>query len=162
MAYVPLVGAPEVGDRVLLNTTALDQGLGTGGYALVVAVPDRLPADPELAGHIVKARYTPLQATVLAADEQDSPHHAQLQDADSISGMPVVIADLHSAVAPVLAGLRLHRPDARVVYVMSDGGALPIWFSRSVQKLRSAGWLAATVTVGQSFGGDVEAVSVHT
>jgi hypothetical protein len=162
IAYVPLVGAPEAGDRVLLNTTALDKALGTGGYALVVAVPDRLPADEDIHGHIVKARYTPLQTTVLAADEQDSPHHELLRDADSIAGMPVVIADLHSAVAPVLVGLRLHRPDVRVVYIMSDGGALPIWFSRSVQQLRDLGWLAASVTVGQAFGGDVEAVTVHT
>ena len=47
------------GDRVLLNTTALAQGLGTGGYAMVVAIPDRLPPDPDLPGHLVKARYTP-------------------------------------------------------------------------------------------------------
>ncbi len=45
---------------------------------------------------------------------------------------------------------------------MSDGGALPIWFSGSVSALRDAGWLAGTVTVGQAFGGDVEAVTVHT
>ena len=57
---------------MLLNTTALDLGLGTGGYALVIAVPDRLPADPDGPGHLVKARYTPLQATVLGADEQGS------------------------------------------------------------------------------------------
>src|SRR4029077_14585268 len=95
LAYPALTGRPRPGDRVLLNTTALDMGLGTGGYALVVAIPDRLPTDPESSGHIVKARYTPWQATVLAVDEQDSPHHALLQDADSITGMPVVIADLH-------------------------------------------------------------------
>jgi hypothetical protein len=72
-----------------------------------------------------------------------------------------VIADLHSAVTPIVAGLRTLRPDARVVYVMSDGGALPVWLSRSVSGLREAGWIVATVTVGQAFGGDVEAVSVH-
>ncbi|HEU5034996.1 MAG TPA: DUF3866 family protein [Mycobacteriales bacterium] len=162
VAYVPLVGAPEPGDRVLLNTTALAQGLGTGGFALVVAVPERLPADQDGPGHIVKARYTPLQATVLAADEQDSPHHDALRDADDLAGMPVVIADLHSAVAPILAGLRADRPATRVAYVMSDGGALPLWFSRTVRQLRAAGWVAGTVTVGQAFGGDVEAVTVHT
>ena len=89
----------------MLNTTALDLGLGTGGYALVIAVPDRLPPDPELAGHLVKARYTPLQATVLGADEQGSPHHDVLRDADDIGGMPVVVADLHSALPAVLAGV---------------------------------------------------------
>jgi len=46
--------------------------------------------------------------------------------------------------------------------VMSDGGALPLWLSTTVDGLRNAGWLAATVTVGQAFGGDVEAVTVHT
>jgi hypothetical protein len=48
------------------------------------------------------------------------------------------------------------------VYVMQDGGALPAWFSRSCAALKEAGWLAATVTTGQSFGGDLEAVTVHT
>ena len=42
----------------------------------------------------------------------------------------------------VLAGLRTVRPDARAAYVMTDGGALPAWFSRTVDGLRSAGWLA--------------------
>ena len=64
LAYPSLVGIPQVGDDVLLNTTALAQGLGTGGVALVVAVPDRLPPDPTGPGHLVKARYTPLQVTV--------------------------------------------------------------------------------------------------
>lgn len=162
VAYVPLVGMPAVGDRVLLNTTALDLSLGTGGAAIVVAIPDRLPVDVPLKGHIVKARYTPLQATVLAADEQGSPHHDVLRDADDIDGMPVVVADLHSALPAILAGVRCERPSARVVYVMSDGGALPLWFSRTVSQLRAADWLAATVTVGQAFGGDVETVTVHT
>jgi hypothetical protein len=161
LAYPRLVGAPEVGDRVLLNVSALALGLGTGGYALVVALPDRLPGDGAEPGHVVKARYSPMQATVLAVDEQDSPHHSVLRDADDIAGLPAVVADLHSALPAVIAGLRESAPDARVVYLMSDGGALPLWFSRTVPSLREAGWLAATITVGQSFGGDVEAVTVH-
>ena len=79
LAYVDMVGQPHVGDRVLLNTTALDLGLGTGGYAIVVALPDRLPADPDGPGHLVKARYTPSQMTVLGVDEQESAHHGVLQ-----------------------------------------------------------------------------------
>ncbi|HVS68561.1 MAG TPA: DUF3866 family protein [Mycobacteriales bacterium] len=161
LAYPELVGDPQVGDRVLLNTTAISLGLGTGGFALVVALPDRLPADRDEPGHVVKARYTPLQATVLAVDEQDSPDHETLRDADSIDGMPVVVADLHSALTPILAGLREGGRTPRVVYVMTDGGALPLGFSRNVGELRDAGWLAATVTVGQAFGGDVEAVTLH-
>jgi hypothetical protein len=199
LAYPELTGRPEPGDRVLLNTTALDLGLGTGGYALVVAVPDRLPPDRPGPGHLVKARYTPLQAVVLGADEQGSPHHDTLRSADGIAGMPVVVADLHSALPAVLAGLYadterrrgdnpharedalppgtapsrgmppdLRGPDPggagrrpRAVYVMTDGGALPAWFSRTCATLREAGWLAGTVTVGQAFGGDLETVTLH-
>ena len=163
LCFPELVGRPAPGDRVLLNTTAWAMGLGTGGYALVVALPDALPADPPPGdGHLVKARYTPLQATVLCVDEQDSPHHGVLQDADSLDGMPVVVCDLHSALPAVVAGSRTERPGARVAYVMTDGGALPMAFSRTVAGLREADWLVGSVTVGQAFGGDLEAVTVHT
>jgi hypothetical protein len=192
LAYPALTGLPSPGDRVLLNTTALAMGLGTGGYAFVVAMPDRLPPDgPPPAGHVVKARYTPLQVTVPGADEQDSPHHEVLRDADELGGMPVVIADLHSALPAVLAGARAPAPSSsagrdsprtpppavtlsptvtptpidtppRCVYVMQDGGALPLWFSRTCAGLREAGWLAGTITVGQAFGGDLDAVTLHT
>jgi Protein of unknown function (DUF3866) len=162
LAYPALTGRPQVGDRVLLNATALELGLGTGGYALVVAVPERLPDDQAGPGHLVKARYTPLQVTVLGADEQGSPHHEVLRDADDLGGMPVVVADLHSAVPAVLAALRADTPGVAVAYLMLDGGALPAWFSRTIATLRQAGWLAGTVTAGQAFGGDLETVTVHT
>jgi 8-oxo-dGTP pyrophosphatase MutT (NUDIX family) len=164
LAYPELTGTPQVGDRVLLNTTALDLGLGTGGYALVVAIPDRLPDVIAERGHLIKARYTPLQARVLGADEQGSEFHEVLRDADDLAGLPVVVADLHSAVPAILAGYLAGRepgPRPRIAYVMLDGGALPAWFSRTTAALTRVGWLTGTVTVGQAFGGDVEAVSLH-
>ena len=75
--------------------------------------------------------------------------------------MPVVTADLHSALPAVCAAILADRPDTRIAYVMSDGGALPLWFSRTVAGLRDAGWLVGSVTVGQALGGDLEAVTVH-
>src|SRR5690606_27513150 len=39
---------------------------------------------------------------------------------------------------------------------------LPAAFSRTVATLRDAGWLHTCVTVGQAYGGDLEAVTVHT
>jgi hypothetical protein len=165
LAYTDLVAAPTVGDRVLLNVAALERGLGTGGYALVIAVLDaegRVAAQPpQPEGHLVKARYLPLQAMVAGADEQGSAHHELLAEADSIDGMPVIVADLHSALAPILLAIADDRPGTRVVYVMSDQGALPLAFSRSVAELRASGLLAGTVTVGQAFGGDLEAVTLH-
>jgi Protein of unknown function (DUF3866) len=165
LVYTDLMAAPTVGDRVLLNVAALERRLGTGGYALVIAVLDaegRVTAQPpQPAGHLVKARYLPLQAMVAGADEQGSAHHELLADADSIDGMPVIVADLHSALAPILLAIEYDRPGTRIVYVMSDQGALPLAFSRSVAELRASGLLAGTVTVGQAFGGDLEAVTLH-
>jgi hypothetical protein len=153
LAYTDLMAVPALGDRVLLNVAALERGLGTGGYALVIAVLDaagRATAQPpQPSGHLVKARYLPLQAMVAGADEQGSAHHELLAEADSIDQMPVMLA------------VEYDRPGTRVVYVMSDQGALPLAFSRSVAELRDSGLLAGTVTVGQAFGGDLEAVTLH-
>lgn len=165
LAYPALVGTPEPGDRVLLNVGALLMGLGTGGYALVVALPDRLPVDPpdpvdtRDGGHLVKARYTPLQPILLGADEEASPHRAALVNADDLAGLPVVTADLHSALPAIVAGIRADAPRARIAYLMTDGGALPAWFSRTLAGLD--GELVGTVTVGQAFGGDLEATNLH-
>src|SRR5919112_2811454 len=160
LAYPSLVGIPQVDDEVLLNTTAQAQRLGTGGYALVVAVPDRLPPDPTGSGHLVKARYTPLQVTVQGVDEQETEHHRTLADAEDLAGMPVVVADLHSALPAALIGVLATDPDLRVAYVMTDGGALVAGFSRTLSSLAPS--LAGVVTVGQAFGGDLEAVTLHT
>ena len=165
LAYPELVGMPEAGDRVLLNAGALLMGLGTGGYALVVALPDRLPPDPPQAvdsrdaGHLVKARYTPLQPILLGVDEEASPHHEVLATAEDLAGLPVVTADLHSALPAILAGIRADAPRARVAYLLTDGGALPAWFSRTLSALREE--LVGTVSVGQAFGGDLEASTLH-
>lgn len=166
LGYVDIVGDLPPGTTVLLNTTALERGLGTGGIAIIVAAPDALPGPVDdvrrLWGHIVKARYTPSQTMVLGVDEQDSEHHALLADADDLARLPVVVADLHSALPAVVAGIRETDPGIRVAYLMTDGGALPIDFSRTVAGLRGARWLVASITVGQAFGGDLEAVNVHT
>jgi hypothetical protein len=166
LCYPRLTGDPVVGDRVLLNVAALEMGLGTGGYALVVAIPDRLPPDvvampddPRAGGHMVKARYTPLQPVVLGVDEEASPHRDAMLGAADLDAMPVVLADLHSALPAIVVGALVSRPSARIAYVMTDGGALPAWFSRSVDGLRSC--LVGTVTVGQAFGGDLEATNVY-
>ena len=163
LSYTEMTGVGEVGDAVILTTAALRRRLGTGGYAFVVAFPDRLPPDPPPApGHIVKARYTPLQTLRLGVDEEESAHHDALKGADDLGGLPVIAADLHSALPAIIAGVRSVRPSAKIAYVMTDGGALPFQFSRSAAELREAGWVHRSITVGQAYGGDYEAVNVYT
>ena len=164
LAYTDLVGEMGSGDRVALNVTAYRQHLGTGGYALVAAPDvDRLPDDEAVPGRLVKARYTPTQASVAGPEEPvaGGPGLGDGEAQRNLDGLVVVLADLHSALPAVLAGLRAARPGLRVSYLMTDGGALPIAFSRTVAALLDAGWLQATVTTGQAFGGTHEAVSLH-
>lgn len=169
VAYEQAGGLPEAGERVRLEVSALAKGLGTGGHAMVTARLSVLPADEAAGGHLVKARYMPDQVMVAGVDEQDQPGHAVLATPAgdlTLQGRPVVVTDLHSALPAVLAGLASPGPGRRgplprTVYVMTDGGALPAAYSRTVAALTDAGWLAGTVTCGQAWGGDVEAVSIH-
>jgi len=159
VAYTALVGPVREGDRVISNAIALELGLGTGGADIVVAVlrEDDVVAASE--GRIVKLRYSPHQANVTAVEEEGSPHRDAMEAATTLGGVPVVWTPLHSMVGPVAAGARAAGAD-RVVYVMTDGAALVASLSRLAHSLREAGLLHAVITVGQSFGGDLEAVSV--
>lgn len=159
--YPGLTGPVLPGDRVVLNTTAVWLGLGTGGYHFVLQVGERLPPDRAGPGHLMKLRYTPLQIRVEAVEEQGSPHHERLRDAGDLEGMPIVAAELHSQVAPVIAGLKSGAPTLRVAYIMTDGGALPLAFSRTVRALAAGGLLDGTITAGHAFGGDLEAINPY-
>jgi hypothetical protein len=75
--------------------------------------------------------------------------------------MPVVAAPLHSQLPAIAAAFKRVRPTARLVYVMTDGAALPLVLSDLVAALRERALIDATVTCGHAFGGDYEAVSVH-
>jgi hypothetical protein len=158
IAYTELVATrPEPGVRVLVNTTAVDLGLGTGGLHLVVAV-EGAEASGDPPGRIMKARYLPLQTAVRAVEED---HAEALDGSAGLEGTPVVVAPLHSMLGPVAAGAKAAGAE-RVAYVMTDGAALPGALSRLVPSLRGAGLLDAFVTAGQAFGGELEAVTVWT
>ncbi|WP_422446091.1 DUF3866 family protein [Thermoanaerobacterium sp. DL9XJH110] len=162
--YDSLTGKVKPGDEVLLNTTAVDLGLGSGGFHFVVSVNDGeniLPEQKEK-GHIMKLRYTPLQFSVLSVEEQDSPYHDIFNDFKGLRGMPVIIGELHSMLLPAVFNIKRTNPAIRVSYIMTDGGALPLNFSWSVRYLKEKGLIEGTVTFGQAFGGDFEAVNVYT
>lgn len=163
LAYVSLVGQVRAEDEVLLNTTAVRKNLGTGGYHFVIANLSSPASDDDGVGHIVKVRYTPVQHTVLSVEEEDSPERRAIDEFESLGGMPVVIGQLHSQLAPAAAAIkRQTHPAARVAYIMTDSAALPIAFSRNVHELRSKGLIDTTITTGQAFGGEIEAVNVYT
>jgi hypothetical protein len=149
-----------VGDRVLLNTVAVELGLGTGGRHFVI--PQEAGVNSPLqGGHIMKLRYTPWQFPVLAAEEEESPFHQQLLEAQDLKRVPVVIAPLHSMLPGIILGFRACFPkEPRIAYIMTDGAALPIALSHLVRQLKTAGLLQTTITAGHSFGGDLETVGI--
>jgi Protein of unknown function (DUF3866) len=157
-AYVlpQLTGTVSTGDRVVVNTTAVELGLGTGGWHVVHWNLARQTWSERGPGHIIKGRYTSLQADVGSAEE----HLSQLAEVESIGGMPVIAAALHSQVPAVAVAVKATAPDARLAYVMTDGAGLPLALSDLVAALRDRSLLDATVTCGHAFGGDYEAVSI--
>ncbi len=155
-AYVltELVGEVRPGDRVVCNTTAVELGLGTGGWHVVHWNLERDQLVHPGPDHVMKLRYTSLQ---FDAGTSELVHPDLPEDLD---GTPVVACLVHSAVGVVAAALKRLRPELRVAYVMTDGAALPLALSDLVAELRERSLLDLTVTAGHAFGGDLEAVSV--
>ena len=139
-----------------MNTTAVELGLGTGGWHVVHWNLARDEWHERGPGHIIKGRYTSLQADVGSTEE----HLEALAEVESIDGMPVVAAALHSQVPAVAAAFKDRAPRARLAYVMTDGAGLPLALSDLVAAMCERNLVDATITCGHAFGGDFEAVSV--
>ena len=154
-AYVltQLIGPVAVGDEVVLNVTATDLRLGTGGWDVVHWNLSRREWDEAGPGHVMKLRYTSLQADVGVAEER-----AEVQV--SPAGLPVVACFLHSQLAPVALAFGEAAPGRKLGYLMTDSAALPMAFSDLVASLRDRELLHTTVSVGQAFGGEIEAVNL--
>lgn len=160
MSYPELTGPCQIGDSVLLNTTADMLQLGTGGWHYVLAIVGR-ERSLSKRGHIMKLRYTPLQGRSLSVEEEESPYHAIMKRANSLHGLPVAVGTLHSMLAPLAWTIDQQCKNKRLVYLMSDGAALPLGFSKVVNILKTRGLIHKTITFGHAFGGDLEAVNVY-
>jgi len=162
--YEALTGTVALGDTVVVNKTARILSLGTGGYDFVIHIVGKEEGreGPREPGHIMKLRYTPCQFSCLAVEEEDSPHHAVLAGAESLHNLPVICGSLHSMLPAAAAAVKWRsRHRARLVYIMTDGAALPLAWSQLVARLRASGLLDHTITVGHAFGGDLEAVNLY-
>ena len=148
-----LVGPVQLGDEVVLNITATELSLGTGGWDIVHWNLTRRELDQPGDGHVLKLRYTSLQSDVGVV------HEHQAIDV-SLAGLPVIAGFLHSQLAPVAVAFAATRPDARLGYVMTDSAALPYALSDLAAALTKRGLLHTTVSVGQAFGAEIEAVNV--
>ncbi len=165
IADVALVGAAQTGDEVIVNTEALDLGLGSGGFDIVhvnlsrglQGPADRDPVRPARAAgpHVMKLNYTSLQHTIEPVEG--------LGDGTGPAGgtqeHPVAVLALHGQLAAVAWAFAQAFPDGRLGYVQTVGGALSGGHSRTVRSLRERGLLAGYLTAGAAFGGEGEAIT---
>ena len=140
----------EAGDEVVVNLLGPEMGLGTGGVAFVLPVPDPGASVPENLDHFVKLPYTPLQHPARPAPERED-----------LVGVPVVVLPLHSHLAPACSAAADLRPGTRVAFVWQEGGALPVAFSEVVKELVRKGLLHSVVSSDACFGGNLEAPNVY-
>ncbi len=99
-----LTGPVAPGDEVLYNDTAVQLGLGTGGWHVVHANLTRGEWGEPGGGHVLKLRYTSLQADTGVQEERTPGVSTDL------GGMPVVACTLHSQLGVVVAAARAVRP----------------------------------------------------
>ena len=99
---------------------------------------------------------------LLSIEEENSPYHELFNKNEDIKDMKVIIGELHSMLLPAVFNIKHKNPKIRVSYIMTDGGALPISFSRTAAFLKEEKLIEGSVTFGQAFGGDYEAVNIYT
>jgi hypothetical protein len=160
-ADASLIGPCEIGDEVVVNTEALDIGLGSGGFDIVMVNLTRGLMGPGADGdHVMKLNYSPLQHPV-ATIEREVPGDGVGDDGrEPQPAVPVLAIGLHGHLAPAAWAVATNLPGARVGYIQTVGGALPGGLSRDVRAMLDAGLLAGHVTAGAAYGGHREAITV--
>jgi Protein of unknown function (DUF3866) len=171
-ADVTLVGEPEVGDDVVVNTQARDLGLGSGGFDIVHVNLSRGLLAGEVEGiHVTKLNYTSLQHPVdpVEIEEQAASTSAEVGYASHVEPEPepelgpkppVVVVSLHGHLAPVAWAAAQARPGLRVGFIQGAGAALPGTLSRDLRELRDRELICGHVTAGPTYGGEHEAISL--
>lgn len=161
-----LLGEVEEGDEVIVNTEALDLGLGSGGFDLVhVNLTRGLAGEGARGGaHVMKLSYTSLQHPVepveLSFEEAGGEEDRAGERRPPGARPPVLVIPLHGHLAPATWAAAEARPGLSLGYVQTAGGALPGAMSRDVAELRERGLLAGHVTVAPAYGGEHEAISL--
>ena len=144
-----LVGEVREGDEVVVNTEALDLGLGSGGFDVVhVNLTRGLEGGGVAGAHVMKLNYTSLQHPVEPVEAADEDLESSVS-----SEMPVLVIPLHGHLAPAAWAAAQIAPELKVGYVQTAGGALPGSMSRDVATLRERGLLCDHITAAPTYGG---------
>ncbi|MFN8015073.1 MAG: DUF3866 family protein [Acidimicrobiia bacterium] len=154
-AFPALTGDLSVGDEVIVNTTAVDLSLGTGGWHFLVWNLKNNELITPSGGHIMKMRYTPFQLDS-GVEEEDQSYI----ESDDLSPMSVIAVPLHSQIAPIVSYLK-SKANLNISVLISDGAALPVALSDLLRSLKENDLINSTISFGHSFGGDFESLNIY-
>lgn len=160
-ALTDLCGTAQAGDELLVNVSAVELGLGTGGAHVVHTNLSSPYGGTPSEGRVMKARYLAEQLPVVATEEsgEDADDSDEPGELPSLGGVRVLLCVLHSHALALAAAVH----DATGVapgYVMTDGGALPFVLSDLAAACLERGVIATAVSTGHAFGAPVESVTV--
>lgn len=165
--YISFVPNLKINDEIIINTTAVDLNLGTGGYHFVIEkinnknIINKKKKNKNF-GHIMKLRYTPLQLKTLSLSEEQGKFHKEMKNIIYLDDMKVIFIPLHSLLAPLLISYNYYNRDKKTVFIMAEGGGLNLELSNEIYQLKEKNLLDSTITIANSFGGDYEAVNIFT
>jgi hypothetical protein len=158
-----LLGEMREGDEVVVNVAALELGLGSGGFDIVHV---NLTRGLEGGGgpdqeHVIKLNYTSLQHPVEPVEAAPGGNGgAQAAESGAASAhVPVLVLPLHGHLAPAAWAAAEGKPDIKVGFVQTAGGALPGSLSRDVTELLERGLLCGHIAAAPAYGGEYDALS---
>jgi hypothetical protein len=152
-ADTALLGEMREGDEVIVNVSALDLGLGSGGFDVVhVNLTRGLAGAASGEEHVMKLNYSSLQHPV-------KPVERLFSEGGGGRRIPVLVIPMHGHLAPASWAASELKPTLKVGYIQSAGGALPGALSRQVAELRRLGLLCGHITAAPTYGGEHEALS---
>lgn len=150
-ADVGMVGDCKAGDELVVNVEAVDLKLGSGGSDVVVVNLTRgLSGTADATRHVMKLNYSPLQHGV----DPVEPSELKLPLDGTVAAF-----QLHGQLAPVVWAAARERPQLKIGYVQTGGGALPGAFSETVAELGRRGLLCDHITAAPSYGGAAESMT---
>lgn len=160
-ALTDLCGPAQAGDELLVNVSAVELGLGTGGAHVVHTNLSSPYGGARGEGRVMKARYLAEQLPVVTAEQSGEYADDCVEPAElpSLTGVRVLLCVLHSHALALAAAVH----DATGIapgYVMTDGGALPFVLSDLAAECLESGIIATAVSSGQAFGAPIESVTV--
>ena len=149
-ALTSVIGQVQVGDAVVMNTTAVELGLGTGGFHVVHWNLSRSRVDLGGSGHIMKGRYLSEQMNIEAWEESKTAKlHRKGDPLPSLAGLTVIVCLLHSHVGLLAAAIRSASRSASTAFVMTDWASLPLPLSNLVHSFSQLGLIDLTAATSR-------------